>query len=97
MSSLASAVLFIALVVTSVLAFAMYRRLKRLDAYHADYKRIFDQTATALSAAHKAVHAITTDGRVVLEELGTRIDEAKKILAQMPPIDRHPSSHHLPK
>jgi len=88
MSSLVNTILFLALVITSLCVLAMYRKLKRLDAYHAEYKRIFDQTADALGSANDAVRTITTDGREILEELGIRIDEAKKIIAELKAVDR---------
>jgi hypothetical protein len=61
----------------------MYFKLRRLDAYHAEYKRIFDQTAVALGSAGEAVRTFSTDGREVLDALSARIDEARAILSEL--------------
>jgi hypothetical protein len=76
MSSLANLILFIALVTTSIIVVVMYRRLKRLDQYHAEYKRIFDKTGEALTGAQNAVANFGTEGRETLSLLGARIAEA---------------------
>ena len=83
MSSLVNAVLFLALVLTSIIVVAMYRKLKQLDAYHAEYKLVFDQTAEALGAAAEAVRSFGTEGRELLEALGKRTDEARAVLADL--------------
>lgn len=83
MSSLVNAVLFLALVLTSAIVVAMYRKLKQLDAYHAEYKLVFDQTAVALGAAGEAVRSFSTEGRELLETLGRRIDEARAVMADL--------------
>lgn len=83
MSSLVNAALFLALVVTSVCVVSMYRRLKRLDSYHVEYKRIFDQTAEALTSANEAVQMLNEDGRDVLQALGQRIEEAKVMISKL--------------
>lgn len=83
MSSLVNAALFLALVATSVCVVSMYRKLKRLDSYHAEYKRIFDQTAEALTSANEAVQMLNEDGKDVLLELGQRIEEARGMILKL--------------
>lgn len=83
MSSLVNAVLFLALMLTSAIVVAMYRKLKKLDAYHAEYKLVFDQTAEALGSARDAVRSFATEGRELLEALDARIDEARAVKADL--------------
>ena len=78
-SSLANTILFIALVVTSAMVALMYRKLKRLDQYHADYQRIFDKTGEALISAQNAVSSFGSEGRETLTLLGARIEEAREV------------------
>ena len=82
-SSLVDAVLFLALVLTSTCVGAMYLKLRRLDAYHAEYKGVFDQTAEALGSARDAIRDFTTEGREVLEALSAKIDEARAALSDL--------------
>jgi hypothetical protein len=77
MSFLANTVLFIALVTTSIMVAIMYRKLKRLDRYHAEYQQIFDKTGSALIGAQKAVETFSTEGKETLALLSLRIDEAQ--------------------
>ena len=83
MSSLVSIVLFLALVATSICVLAMYRKLKQLESYHAEYKLIFDQSAHALGSAGEALRSFNTEGREVLQALGARIEEARSVMAQL--------------
>lgn len=83
MSSLANVILFLALVTTSTIVAVMYRKLKRLDQYHAEYKRIFDRTGEALLGAQNAVATFGAEGRETLMLLGTRIEEAKEAARQL--------------
>lgn len=78
MSSLANIILFVALVTTSVMVAVMYRKLKRLDQYHAEYQRIFDKTGQALLGAQNAVTSFGAEGRETLALLGARIEEAQE-------------------
>src|SRR5689334_21853760 len=82
-SSLADAVLLVALVTTSAIVAVMYAKLKRLDRYHAEYKRVFDQTAHALTAAQQAVSGFGREGRDTLVALGGRIEEARSLIAEL--------------
>lgn len=83
MSSLVNLVLFLALIATSLCVLAMYRKLKRFDAYQTEYKRLFDQTSVALNSAGDAVRTFGTEGREVVEALGSKIDEARGVLAEL--------------
>jgi hypothetical protein len=83
MSSLANIILFVALVITSGMVALMYRKLKRLDRYHADYQRIFDQTGEALIGAQNAVASFGSEGRATLALLGARIEEAREAAKQL--------------
>lgn len=82
-SSLANAILFIALVVTSGMVALMYRKLKRLDQYHAEYMQIFDKTGSALLNAQAAVSNFGSEGRETLILLGNRIEEARDVARQL--------------
>ncbi len=82
-SSLANIILFVALVVTSAMVALMYRKLKRLDRYHAEYQRIFDKTGAALIGAQNAVANFGSEGRETLTLLGTRIEEAREVARQL--------------
>lgn len=83
MSSLVNLVLFAALVITSLCVLAMYRKLKRFDAYQAEYKRLFSEASTALNSAGEAVRTFGKDGKEVADTLGDRIDEARAVLVQL--------------
>ncbi|MEZ0169655.1 hypothetical protein [Microvirga sp. TS319] len=83
MSSLANIILFVALVITSAMVALMYRKLKRLDQYHADYQRIFDKTGAALIGAQNAVASFGSEGRETLALLGARIEEAREAARQL--------------
>lgn len=83
MSSLVSLILFLALVATSICVLAMYRKLKQLESYHAEYKLIFDQSAHALGSAGEALRSFNTEGRDVLQALGARIEEARTVMEQL--------------
>ncbi|PVE22483.1 hypothetical protein DC522_21045 [Microvirga sp. KLBC 81] len=93
MSSLANVILFIALVTTSAMVAVMYRKLKRLDQYHAEYKRIFDKTGEVLMGAQNAVTNFGSEGRVTLVLLGSRIEEARTAAQRLEELTR--SAHEL--
>lgn len=81
-SYLVDAALLVALVVTSVFAAAMYRRLKRLDLYHSDYKRILADTDDALQAARSAVASLSAEGRETAIALAHQIEKAEALIRQ---------------
>ncbi|WP_205800258.1 hypothetical protein [Microvirga terricola] len=96
MSSLVNIVLFIALVTTSICVLGMYQKLKRLNAYHAEYRRTADQTAEALRLAGISLNSFATDGRDVLGALDTRISEARDLLIALQDAARTPGWEPLP-
>lgn len=81
-SYLVDAALLVALAITSVFAAAMYRRLKRLDLYHSDYKRILADTEDALQAARSAVASLNAEGRETAITLANRIEKAEALIRQ---------------
>ncbi|MBZ8131791.1 hypothetical protein [Afifella sp. IM 167] len=79
--SLVEPLLLVALAATSAVALMLHFRLRRLDAYHADYQRILSETSRALDAAHDAVARLNGEGHNVAHLLGERIEEANGLLA----------------
>jgi Na+-transporting NADH:ubiquinone oxidoreductase subunit NqrC len=88
MSSLANVILFLALVTTSIMVAVMYVKLKKLDRYHAEYQQIFDRTGDALKGAQTAVMSFGSEGKETLALLGSRIEEAKAVAAQLEALTR---------
>jgi len=88
MSSLANLILFLALVTTSIMVAVMYVKLKKLDRYHAEYQQIFDRTGDALKGAQTAVVSFGAEGKETLAMLGSRIEEAKAVAAQLEALTR---------
>jgi len=97
MSSLANVILFVALVTTSAMVAVMYRKLKRLDQYHAEYQRIFDKTGEALMTAQNAVANFGAEGRETLTMLGERIEEARKAAETLEALTRTASQLTQPR
>jgi Na+-transporting NADH:ubiquinone oxidoreductase subunit NqrC len=93
MSSLANVILFLALVTTSIMVAVMYVKLKKLDRYHAEYQQIFDRTGEALKGAQTAVMTFGAESKDTLALLGTRIEEAKAVAAQLETLTREASGH----
>jgi Na+-transporting NADH:ubiquinone oxidoreductase subunit NqrC len=91
MSSLANVILFLALVTTSVMVAVMYVKLKKFDRYHAEYQQIFDRTGDALKGAQTAVMSFGAEGKETLALLGSRIEEAKAVAAQLETLTREAS------
>ena len=92
-SYLVDAALMVALVITSVKMVAMYRELKRLGGYHADYQRIFDQTTLALDGIEVSIQEINVRGAQVLNALGSRMDDARGIIADIETLMRDARKH----
>lgn len=88
MSSLANSILFLALVTTSIMVAIMYRKLRTLDHYHAEYKQVFDKTGEALQGAQRAVLNFSTEGKETLNLLSMRIDEAKALAHHLEALSR---------
>ncbi len=83
MSSLANTILFLALVTTSIMVAVMYRKLRKLDRYHAEYRQIFDKTGVALLSAQNAVANFGAEGKETLVLLAQRIEEAQAIAGRL--------------
>lgn len=92
-SYLVDAALMVALVITSVKMVTMYRELKRLSGYHADYQRIFDQTTLALDGIEVSIQEINVRGAQVLNALGSRMDDARGIIADIDALMRDARKH----
>ncbi|EIM24920.1 hypothetical protein [Microvirga lotononidis] len=96
-SSLANTILFLALVTTSVMVAVMYRKLRKLDRYHAEYQQIFDKTGSALLAAQNAVTSFGTEGKETLVLLGQRIEEAKAVSERLEALLRDARQQSQPR
>ena len=98
-SYLGDAVLFSALLLTSLQVLRMRGELRRMRAYHAEFQTIFGKTETALTSIQLTVHDLQVGGRDVIDELGLRIDAGRRLLGEidafrassdfMPPGRRH--------
>ena len=97
MSSLANAILFLALVTTSAMVAVMYVKLRKLDRYHAEYRQIFDRTGEALKSAQAAVTSFGAEGTETLALLGARIEEAKAAAQQLEALVQDASRHVQPQ
>lgn len=87
-SAIVDGVLLLALIVTTVKLVTMYRELKRLGAYHTDYQRVFDQTALALDGIEVSIQEINVRGSQVLNALGSRMDDARELIAEIDGLTR---------
>ncbi|MBS9479308.1 hypothetical protein [Ancylobacter radicis] len=74
------AVLFVALVVTSVCVVLMYRKLGALSAYQRDYRVALDDSANALHHARNAMALLNDDSRELLMLLSHKIQDAETLL-----------------
>jgi hypothetical protein len=75
----------------------MYVKLKKLDRYHAEYQQIFDRTGDALKGAQAAVMSFGAEGKETLALLGSRIEEAKAVAAQLETLTREASRQTQPR
>jgi hypothetical protein len=82
-SYLVDGVLLLALVLTSLRVASMHRELKRLRAYHGEYRQVFSETSDALGGIEGAIRSLNGEGRAALEALGERIDEARALAARL--------------
>ncbi|KRE15753.1 hypothetical protein ASE63_16045 [Bosea sp. Root381] len=80
---LGEAVLFAALVLTSLQVLRMRRELKRMRAYHAEFQQVFGKTEAALAAIQATVRDLQASGRDVIEELGLRIDAGRRLVIDL--------------
>jgi hypothetical protein len=83
LSHITDAVLFAALILTSLRVGTMYRELKRLRGLHEQHHAVFDRTTAALGAIRGAVGEINRDGARVLEALDARIAEGRRLMIEM--------------
>lgn len=82
---LGEAVLFAALLLTSLQVLLMRRELKRMRAYHAEFQQVFGKSEAALTAIQATVRDLQANGRKLIEELGLRIDVGRRLVGD---IDR---------
>ncbi len=87
-SAIVDGVLLLALVATTIRMVQMHRDLRRLGSYHEDYQRIFDQTALALDGIEVSVQEINVKGAQILNALGTRMDDARDLIAEIDALTR---------
>ena len=87
-SAIVDGVLLVALVATTVRMLYMHRELRRLSMYHADYQRIFDQTALALDGIEVSIQEINVKGAQILNALGNRMDDARDLIAEIDGLTR---------
>ncbi|MDP3408771.1 hypothetical protein [Bosea sp. (in: a-proteobacteria)] len=80
---LGEAVLFAALLLTSLQVLRMRRELKRMRAYHAEFQQVFGKTEAALEAIQSTVRDLQANGRQVIEELGLRIDAGRRLVGDI--------------
>ncbi|TCT07939.1 hypothetical protein [Aquabacter spiritensis] len=88
--------LLAALVVTSGLVIMLRRRLKALRASQADYEQMLGKTTAAFEAAREAVIALNGEGRALVTDLGSRIEEAQRLLAELDRRDRAAAPQRIP-
>jgi hypothetical protein len=92
---LGEAVLFLALLLTSLQVMRMRAELKRMRAYHAEFQNVFSKTEAALTAIQITVRDLQASGRDVIEELGVRIDAGRRLLGEINAI--HARSELMPR
>jgi len=80
---LGEAILFVALVLTTLQALRMRRELRQVRAYQSEYHAALGKTEAALGAIQLTIRELQTNGREVIEELGQRIDAGKRLVDEM--------------
>jgi|EndMetStandDraft_6_1072998.scaffolds.fasta_scaffold142680_2 hypothetical protein len=80
---LGEAVLFAALLLTSLQVLRMRSELRRMRSFHAEFQSVFSQTEAALGAIQSTVRDLQASGREVVEELGQRIDTGCNLLREL--------------
>ena len=83
-------VLLLALLLTSLRVGAMYRELKRLRGYQAEYVEIFGNTSRAADHIGDAIRHLAREGRAILERLEMRMEEARDLTRQLEMAARAP-------
>jgi hypothetical protein len=89
---LGEAVLFVALLLTSLQVLRMRRELQRMRAYHAEFQQVFGKTETALATIQATIRELHASGRDVLEELGQRIDAGRRLAGDLKQIGAGPET-----
>jgi hypothetical protein len=84
-------ILLLALLLTSLRVGAMYRELKRLRGYQAEYVEIFGNTSRAADDIGDAIRHLSREGRAVLERLETRMEQAREMMRQLEAATRSPA------
>jgi hypothetical protein len=90
-SYLIDGVLLLALLLTSLRVGAMYRELKRLRGYQAEYLEVIGDTSRAADHIGDAVRHLSKEGRAILERLEARVEEARGLTAQLEAATRSPA------
>jgi hypothetical protein len=90
-SYLIDGVLLLALLLTSLRVGAMYRELKRLRGYQAEYLEVIGDTSRAADHIGDAVRHLSKEGRAILERLETRMEEARELTRQLEAAVRSPA------
>lgn len=86
------AILFLALIVTSLRVGVVYRELKRLRSYQAQYVQVFGETSRAADGIGNAVRALGRDGVAVLARLEAAISAGEKLAGRLEALEaRKPS------
>lgn len=83
-------VLLLALLLTSLRVGAMYRELKRLRGYQAEYLEVIGDTSRAADHIGDAVRHLSKEGRAILERLEARMEEARELTQQLEAAARSP-------
>jgi predicted nucleic acid-binding Zn-ribbon protein len=89
-SYLIDGVLLLALLLTSLRVGVMYRELKRLRGYQAEYVEIFGNTSRAADHIGDAIRHLSREGRAILERLEARMEEARDLARQLEMATRAP-------
>lgn len=82
-SYLIDGVLLLALLLTSFRVGAMYRELKRLRGYQAEYVDVFGQTSRAADQIGEAVRHLGKEGRDAMERLAAMIEEGRQLAERL--------------
>lgn len=82
-SYLIDGVLMVALATTSLLVLRTHREIKQLRMCRDEFVHFVDQTTLAFESAHRSVQEFNMSGAKVLEALGSRIDEARKMVVEL--------------
>jgi hypothetical protein len=82
-SFLVNAVLFTALVATSVLVVGMHRRLKRFEFLQQDFGSALRTASEALTQANSDMTNLNAEAKQTLVQLSAKIEEAKRLIPQI--------------